>query len=79
MHRQWIAAIALAGGLEGMLAAQTAGPDPKEIPVPPIATGMRAMPGVDRRPDHPAMPDVLTRNDGKKVTRSFDEFSKEGQ
>lgn len=54
----------------GMLGAQTQtpGPDPKEIPVPPIATSMRPMPGVDRLPNRPEMPDVLTMGDGKKVT-----------
>ena len=43
------------------------GPDPKEIPVPPIHTSMRAMPGVDKLPDHPGMPDVLTMSNGQKV------------
>ena len=56
----------LAAAVAGMLAAQS-GPDPKEIPVPPIATAMRPMPGVDQLPNRPEMPDVLTMNDGKKV------------
>ena len=42
-------------------------PDPKEIPVPPIATSMKKMPGVSELPDRPEMPDVLTMNNGKKV------------
>jgi hypothetical protein len=46
----------------------TTGPDPKEIPLPPIATSMPAMPGVDKLPYRPEMPDVLTRNSGQKVT-----------
>jgi len=43
-------------------------PDPREIPVPPIATAMRPMTGVDKLPDHPEMPGVLTMADGQKVT-----------
>jgi len=43
-------------------------PDPKEIPVPPIATAMKKMPGVNELPNRPEMPDVLTMNNGKKVT-----------
>jgi hypothetical protein len=42
-------------------------PDPKEIPVPPIKTSMRDMPGVDQLPDRPAMPDVMTLDNGQKV------------
>ena len=42
-------------------------PDPKEIPVPPIATSMKKMPGVNELPNRPEMPDVLTMNNGKKV------------
>lgn len=53
--------------LAGMLSGQSR-PDPKEIPVPPIATAMRPMPGVDKLPNHPEMPDVLTMSNGKKVT-----------
>ncbi len=43
-------------------------PDPREIPVPPIATSMKPMPGVNDLPNRPGMPDVLTMNDGRKVT-----------
>lgn len=43
-------------------------PDPKEIPVPPIATAMKKRPGVNELPNRPEMPDVLTMNNGKKVT-----------
>ncbi len=42
-------------------------PDPKEIPVPPIRTGMPDMPGVDQLPDRPAMPDVMTLDNGQRV------------
>ncbi len=42
-------------------------PDPKEIPVPPIATSIKRMPGVNQLPNRPEMPDVLTMNNGKKV------------
>ena len=42
-------------------------PDPKEIPVPPVPTSMKKMPGVSELPDRPEMPDVLTLNNGKRV------------
>jgi hypothetical protein len=45
-----------------------AGPDPREIPVPPIKTPMQPLAGVEALPVHAAMPDVLTMNDGTKVT-----------
>lgn len=44
------------------------GPDPKEIPVPPIPTALGRLPGVSELPVRRAMPDVLTMNDGTKVT-----------
>jgi hypothetical protein len=45
-----------------------AGPDPKEIPLPVIETSMGRLPGVDELPARPEMPDVLTMNDGTKVS-----------
>ena len=57
-----IAAIASVG-----LAAQDR-PDPREIPVPPIATRLGTLPGVNELPARTAMPDVLVRNDGTRVT-----------
>ena len=57
-----IAAIASVG-----LAAQDR-PDPREIPVPPIATRLGTLPGVNDLPALPAMPDVLVMNDGTRVT-----------
>jgi hypothetical protein len=52
--------------------AQTAvpapGPDPREIPVPPIPTALGTMPGVSDLPLRKEMPDVLTMNDGTRVT-----------
>ena len=44
------------------------GPDPREIPVPPIETSMGTLPGVKELPVRPEMPDVLTSNDGRRVT-----------
>lgn len=58
---------AAAAILTGQQTATTA-PDPREIPVPPIATSMPAMPGVDKLPNRPEMPSVLTMNNGQKVT-----------
>ncbi len=48
--------------------AQTTGPDPKEIPVPPIATKAKPLPGVDKLPTRTEMPDILTMDDGTRVT-----------
>jgi hypothetical protein len=44
------------------------GPDPREIPLPPIKTPVRNLPGVNDLPVRTEMPDVLTMNNGKKVT-----------
>jgi hypothetical protein len=67
--RAVLAMSALAGILSGQAQSQAipARPDPKEIPVPPIATSMKKMPGVAQLPNRPEMPDVLTMNNGKKV------------
>ncbi len=43
-------------------------PDPREIPVPPVATTLPSLPGVDALPVRKEMPDALTMNDGTKVT-----------
>jgi len=70
-----MAAVGLAGG-SGLAqtpaadaAARTA-PDPREIPVPPIATRLGTLPGVDELPARAALPDVLVMNDGTRVTNS---------
>jgi hypothetical protein len=65
--------ISLAAALAAVSIAQqtpASKPDPREIPLPLIATSMPAMPGVDKLPDRPTMPDALTMNDGKKVTNA---------
>src|SRR6478609_4335822 len=46
----------------------TAGPDPKEIPLPPIKTSMATMPGANELPTRTSMPNVLTMNDGMRVS-----------
>src|SRR6185312_6702268 len=51
----------------GML-AQNVGPEPLAIPVPEIRTPLAPMPGVKDLPARAGMPDVLTMNDGTKVT-----------
>ncbi len=43
-------------------------PDPAEIALPFIKTSLAPLPGVDALPIRKAMPDVLTLNDGTKVT-----------
>lgn len=70
MIRGVLAMAAVAGILSGQAQPQAipARPDPKEIPIPAIATSMKKRPGVDALPDHPEMPEVLTMNSGKKVT-----------
>ena len=47
-----------------------AGPVPNEIPVPPLQTAMPALPGVNELPVRAAMPNVLTMNDGTRITRA---------
>ena len=58
-------------GLSSVTGAQApdtpAGPDPREIPLPPIATKMGTLPGVKELPVRAAMPDVMVMNDGTKV------------
>lgn len=44
------------------------GPDPREIPVPRIKTPMGSLPGVNELPVRKDMPDVMTMNDGTRVT-----------
>jgi hypothetical protein len=46
----------------------TAGPDPREIPLPPIKTTMGTLPGVNDLPVRSGMPDVMTMNSGTRVT-----------
>jgi hypothetical protein len=50
--------------------SQTAntGPDPREIPLPHIQTKLGTLPGVNELPLRKEMPEVLTMNDGTKVT-----------
>jgi hypothetical protein len=54
----------------GAFAAPPAGdrPDPREIPLPPIATDLPSLPTVSELPARPAMPDPLVRDDGSRVT-----------
>ncbi|MBN1973339.1 MAG: hypothetical protein JW787_06850 [Sedimentisphaerales bacterium] len=48
--------------------ASQAGTDPCEIPIPPINTPMGKLPGLDELPVRKEMPDVLTMNNGTRVT-----------
>ena len=45
-----------------------AGAEPREIPVPRIATPLGTLPGVTELPARAALPDVLVMNDGTRVT-----------
>lgn len=61
-------ALLAAAGLCLSQAADTPGPDPKEIPIPAIHTRVGVLPGVNELPIRKEMPDVLVMNDGTKVT-----------
>ncbi len=56
----------------GLIQAQdpgaVVGPDPREIPIPRIKTPIGTLPGVRQLPVRKEMPDVMTMNNGKKVT-----------
>ena len=75
-HLLHIAAIACFGLAGAASLAQTQrsdeapanGPDPREIPVPRIATRLGTLPGVNELPMRAAMPDVMVMNDGTRVT-----------
>jgi hypothetical protein len=58
-------------GLSSVTGAQApltpTGLDPRESPLPPIATKMGTLPGVKELPVRAAMPDVMVMNDGAKV------------
>ncbi|HEY2881645.1 MAG TPA: hypothetical protein VGJ15_04415, partial [Pirellulales bacterium] len=47
---------------------QVTGPSAGEIPIPEIKTSLGKLPGPDQLPERKEMPDVLTMNDGTKVT-----------
>jgi hypothetical protein len=53
---------------EAQSSNSAAGPDPREIPLPPIKTAMGTLPGVNELPVRAGLPDVMTMNDGTKVT-----------
>ncbi len=59
-HYTLVACLVVASGL-----AATA---QQEIPLPPIATPMGTLPGVEALPVRAAMPDVMVMNDGTRVT-----------
>jgi len=52
----------------GQSSISAAGPDPREIPLPVIKTAMGTLPGVNELPVRKEMPDVMTMNNGRKVT-----------
>jgi hypothetical protein len=61
-----LVALAACAGLRAQDAP--GGPDPREIPVPPIKTPMGTLPGVAQLPVRHEMPGVMVMNDGTKVT-----------
>ena len=58
--------------------ASRAGPDPREIPVPPITAVMGALPGAKDLPVHQELPDVMVMNDGTRVT-TLDQWQRHRQ
>ena len=48
--------------------ADTPGPDPREIPIPPIQTSAKPLPGVKDLPVRKELPDILLINNGRRVT-----------
>jgi len=62
-----LSGLTIASSLANAAEAVPAGPDPREIPIPPIKTPLGKMPGVNDLPVRAEMPDVLTMNDGKTV------------
>lgn len=56
------------GAAQTQSVATVTGPDPREIPMPPIATSLGTLPGVNDLPVHKELPDVMVMNDGTKVT-----------
>ncbi len=48
------------------------GPDPREIPLPPVATTLPSLPRVTELPLRPDLPDPLVRSDGTRITSSSD-------
>lgn len=56
------------GPAEGQSTNSSSGPDPREIPLPPINTRVGVLPGVKDLPVHADLPDALTMNSGQKVT-----------
>ncbi len=63
-----LAILAAAGALAAQVADVPSGPDPREIPIPPIKTPLGKMPGVKDLPVRKELPAVLTMNDGTRVT-----------
>src|SRR5579871_5797512 len=58
---------ALSAARAQVISNSVAGPDPREIPLPPIKTAMGTLPGVNDLPVRVEMPDVLTMNNGQRV------------
>ena len=63
-----LAATALwSSGIRAQPPPLEAGPDPREIPLPPIKTAFPKLPGVNELPVRKDLPDIMTMNDGTKV------------
>src|SRR5262249_45827841 len=60
--------VAISGPARAQSSNAAVGPDPREIPVPPIITNLKPLPGANDLPVRNEMPDVLTMNDGTKVS-----------
>jgi len=61
-------AVALPGQAQRGTDVTQSGPDPREIPVPPIAAPLGRLPGVAELPAREAMPDVMVMDGGRRVS-----------
>jgi hypothetical protein len=68
LHAIIFSILAASVAARGQTSNSVAGPDPREIPLPPIKTAMGTLPGVNDLPVRAELPDVMTMNDGTKVT-----------
>jgi hypothetical protein len=67
-YRTGVYLLLVSATVSAQVAEAPSGPDPREIPIPPIKTPISAMPGVNELPLRREMPDVMVMNDGTKVT-----------
>lgn len=65
--RRALSALVLFPSLYAVAAPVVDGPDPREIPLPPLSAGAGRFPGPAELPEHPALPEALRFSDGTPV------------